>query len=120
MVQLPSEWVTTVWLRPPLPVVVETLDDTLPSPECMVTELPPLVWADTLPPPAVTELDNVPSLDLDDASRSTILQFLSFCADAGGTNKSTAAGSSAREIKRVEFMILSLVKKASASPASGE
>ena len=43
MVQLPSELVTTVWLLPPLPVVVETLDETLPPPEFMVTELPPLV-----------------------------------------------------------------------------
>jgi hypothetical protein len=108
MVQLPSELVTTVWLRPPLPVVVETLDDTLPPPEFMVTELPPLVWADTLPPPAVTELDKVPSLDFAEASRSMILQFLSFWADAGSANKSAAAGKSAREIKRTEFMVNSL------------
>ena len=99
MVQLPSEFVTTVWLRPPLPVVVDTLDETLPPPEFMVTELPPLECADTLPPPAVTDVDSAPSLDFADASRSTILQFLSFCADAGSAIKSAAAGKSAREIK---------------------
>jgi hypothetical protein len=96
-------------VRPPLPVVVETLDDTLPPPEFIVTELPPLVWAVTLPPPAVTELESVPSLDLDDASRSTILQFLSFCADAGSASKSAAAGRRAREIERTEFMVNSLL-----------
>src|SRR5687767_6960480 len=120
MVQLPSVWVTTVWLRPPLPVVVETLDDTLPPPEFMVTELPPLVCAVTLPPPAVTELDSVPSLDWVEASRSTILQFLSLWADAGSANKSAAAGSSAREIKRAEFMFNAFDERNSgcASPAS--
>ena len=91
MVQLPSELVTTVWLWPPLPVVVETLDDTLPPPEFMVTELPPLVWAVTLPPPAVTELDSAPSLDFAEASRSTILQFLSVCGDAGSAQQKRGA-----------------------------
>jgi hypothetical protein len=59
-VQLPSADVTVVD-APPLeldPVV--TLLLAVPLPEWTVTELPPVVWPDTFPPPAVTELVIVP------------------------------------------------------------
>jgi hypothetical protein len=39
---------------PLLPVVTELLE--VPSPECTVTEFPPVVCPETFPPPAVTEL----------------------------------------------------------------
>lgn len=79
MVQVPSELVVTVWL-PPLPVVV--LDVTVPLPECMVMPFGPVVWAETVPFPAWTDVDKVVDAPGGGPSRSTILQFLSLCADA--------------------------------------
>src|SRR4029079_5076248 len=104
MVQLPSELVTTVCPRPPLPVVV-TLDETLPSPELIVTELPPLECPVTLPPPAVTELDRVPELSAWLASRSTILQFLlSSAANTGVAIRTAKAEARASWTVRCEDM----------------
>src|SRR5690349_18779849 len=104
MVQLPSELVTTVCPRPPLPVVV-TLDDTLPLPEFMVTEFGPVECAVTLPPPAVTELDRAPELSAWLASRSTILQFLlSSAANTGVAIITANADASASWIIRCEDM----------------
>ena len=56
MVQLPSEFVTTVCPWPPLPVVL-TLLETEPFTDCMVIPFPPVECAETCPLPAVTELD---------------------------------------------------------------
>jgi len=80
MVQLPSELVTTV--EPlPLPVVVTALL-VLPLPECTVTPLPPVELAVTLPPPAVTVLDNVPEGGFWPGFISTTLQLFGLETDA--------------------------------------
>ena len=79
MMQLPSELVTTVDPLP-LPVVVTALL-VLPLPECTVTPLPPVELAVTLPPPAVTELDNVPDGVLS-GLRSITLQLFGLETDA--------------------------------------
>jgi len=52
-----SPFTEVIVVEPPFPellVVTELL--LVPSPECTVTELPPVVLPETLPPPAVTEL----------------------------------------------------------------
>src|SRR3954463_828661 len=110
MVQLPSELVTTVWPWPPLPVV--TLELTLPFPEFMVTELPPVEWPDTWPLPAVTELDSVPELLALPAGRSMILQFLESAssASAGVAIKTASIDASANRGNWVEGMRHSLIR----------
>jgi hypothetical protein len=106
MVQLPSEFETTVWLLPPEPEVL-TLDETLPFPEFMVMELPPLLCAVTLPPPAVTEDDTDPLFSAGGESRSTILQFLLSSASATmvGRNRKSAVRDTKRRFMQASWLM---------------
>jgi len=77
-VQSPFAEVTVV--DPPFPelMVVTELLLLVPSPECTVTELPPVVCPETFPPPAVTELVSAPEGGFSPGLSCTTLHPLEF------------------------------------------